>query len=301
MTEYEFTLADRIAKIRSINEQWDLENNAYLSFSGGKDSTVLHYLVDEALPGNKIPRVFINTGIEYKLIMKFVKEMAAKDDRFVIWTVGKNIKKTLQAVGFPFKSKEHSQKVYEWKQGCRSKSHLKYFRQAPNGFNMCPKVLMYQIEDNFKLKISHRCCIEFKKKPIAQYQKQSGRKITLTGMTKSEGGQRTTLNCIVIDKSSGKLKKFHPLSIISNEWEDWYIKNRSIKLCDLYYPPYNFQRSGCIMCPYSLDLQAQFDTLAKVAPDELKRAEWLWGDVYSEYRRIGYRLRKEDNQPTLFD
>ena len=66
MTENEFMLADRIAKIQSINQQFDLENNAYLSFSGGKDSTVLHYLLDEAIPGNKIPRVFINTVIEYK-------------------------------------------------------------------------------------------------------------------------------------------------------------------------------------------------------------------------------------------
>ena len=65
MTENEFLLRDRIAKIKSINEQYDLENNAYLSFSGGKDSTVLHYLLDEALPENKIPRLFLNTGIEY--------------------------------------------------------------------------------------------------------------------------------------------------------------------------------------------------------------------------------------------
>lgn len=65
MTENEFLLQDRISKIKSINEQYDLENNAYLSFSGGKDSTVLHYLLDEALPENKIPRLFLNTGIEY--------------------------------------------------------------------------------------------------------------------------------------------------------------------------------------------------------------------------------------------
>lgn len=229
MTEHEFTLADRIAKIKSINEQFDLENNAYVSFSGGKDSTVLHYLIDEALPGNKIPRVFINTGIEYKLILKFVKEMASKDDRFIIWTVGKNIKDTLNSVGWPFKSKEHSQKVYEWKQGCRSKSHLKYFRQLPEAYSQCPKALMYQIEPDFNFKISHRCCIEFKKKPIKHYMKESGRKITLTGMMKSEGGQRSTLNCIVTDKD-GSLKKFHPMAICSNEWENWYIEHKSIKL-----------------------------------------------------------------------
>ena len=73
MTENEFLLADRIQKIKSINELYDLENNAYISFSGGKDSTVLSHLIDEALPNNRIPRVYFNTGIEYKAIVNFVE------------------------------------------------------------------------------------------------------------------------------------------------------------------------------------------------------------------------------------
>ena len=81
MTENEFLLHDRIAKIKSINEQYNLLDNAYVSFSGGKDSTVLSYLMDEALPGNEIPRVFINTGIEYKFILDFVKKTQLNDNR----------------------------------------------------------------------------------------------------------------------------------------------------------------------------------------------------------------------------
>ena len=73
MTENEFLLSDRIAKIKSMNELYDLENNAYISFSGGKDSTVLSHLIDEALPNNKIPRVYLNTGIEYKSVVAFVE------------------------------------------------------------------------------------------------------------------------------------------------------------------------------------------------------------------------------------
>ena len=57
----ELLLFDRIEVIKTANEKYDLENNAYISFSGGKDSTVLHYLIDQALPNNRIPRVFINT------------------------------------------------------------------------------------------------------------------------------------------------------------------------------------------------------------------------------------------------
>ena len=82
--EYEFTLTDRVAKIQAINEQYDLEHNAYISFSGGLDSVVLSRLVDIALPNNTIPRVFANTGIEYNLMVKYVKSRAVEDNRFII-------------------------------------------------------------------------------------------------------------------------------------------------------------------------------------------------------------------------
>lgn len=299
MTENEFLLHDRITKIKSINEQHDLEHNAYVSFSGGKDSTVLHYLIDEALPNNRIPRVFLNTGIEYKAILKFVREMAEKDDRFVIYNVGKNIPETLRAVGYPFKSKEHSHKLHEWQNGSRGKSLRKYFRQEDNGFQSCPQKLMYQIEDGFELNVSDFCCYEFKKKPAVKYQKQSGRNITITGMMKEEGGQRTTLNCIVTDSKSGKVKKFHPMAVLSSDFENWYIKENDIKLCELYYPPYNFERTGCKGCPYNLYLQKSLDTMERLLPQEKKQCEMIWKPVYAEYRRIGYRLKK--NEVSLFD
>lgn len=68
----EFILQDRIQKIQQVIKQYG-EENFYVSFSGGKDSVVLSHLVDMAIPGNKIPRVFANTGIEYKLILDFVE------------------------------------------------------------------------------------------------------------------------------------------------------------------------------------------------------------------------------------
>ena len=108
MTDYEFILQDRIAKIQAINEQYDLEHNAYISFSGGKDSTILHYLIDMALPNNKIPRLFLNTGIEYKHIREYVKRMAEIDNRIVIYNSNINIKNMLTEYGYPFKSKQHA-------------------------------------------------------------------------------------------------------------------------------------------------------------------------------------------------
>ena len=73
MTENEFLLQDRLGVIRDTIRKYG-EENFYLSFSGGKDSTVVHHLLDMAVPGNRIPRVFSNTGIEYNAIVEFVRE-----------------------------------------------------------------------------------------------------------------------------------------------------------------------------------------------------------------------------------
>jgi len=68
----EFLLMDRIQKIQQVINEYG-EENFYLSFSGGKDSTVLSALLDMAIPDNTIPRVYANTGIEYRLILDFVE------------------------------------------------------------------------------------------------------------------------------------------------------------------------------------------------------------------------------------
>ena len=290
----ELLLFDRIEKMKQIVNKYG-EDKFYISFSGGKDSTVLHYLVDMALPGNKIPRVFSNTGIEYNAIVKFVKGLAEKDSRFVIITPKLNIKLMLEKVGYPFKSKEHSTKLDQFQNGSRAKSIIKYI----NSTNFCcPKILKYQFTDNFKLKVSPYCCHELKKKPFKKWAKENNKPITITGMRKEEEGQRKYMNCVVT--RNNEIIKFHPLAVVSEEWEEWFINKYNIQLCELYYPPYNFKRTGCKGCPFALTLQEQLDTMEKLLPNERKQCEFIWKPVYEEYRRIGYRL-KPYKQFSLFN
>ena len=118
-------------------------------------------------------------------------------------------------------------------------------------------------------------------------------------MQKEEGGNRDKLTCIVTDKDKNVVK-FHPLSVVSDDWEEWFIKKFNIQLCKLYYPPFNFKRTGCKGCPFALDLQDQLDTMEKHLPSEAKQCEIIWKPVYEEMRRIGYRLKSED-QLTIDD
>ena len=119
-------------------------------------------------------------------------------------------------------------------------------------------------------------------------------------MRKEEGGAREKLTCIITDKQN-KLVKFHPLVVVNDDFENWFINKYNIELCKLYREPINFKRTGCKGCPYSLDLQEQLDTMAMYLPNEKKQCEMIWKPVYQEYRRLGYRLRKDTGQMSLFD
>jgi 3'-phosphoadenosine 5'-phosphosulfate sulfotransferase (PAPS reductase)/FAD synthetase len=301
----ELLLADRLGVIKTANEKYDLEHNAYLSFSGGKDSTILHHLLDMALPNNNIPRVYIDTGIEYNAIRKFVMKLAEKDKRFVIIKPSKPIKQTLEKYGYPFKSKAHSHNVGIYQHGGLSRAVMVYLgrEKTKTGkeavLNRCPKSLEYQFTPDFKVKCSDQCCLRLKKMPIHKWESENNRRIAITGMRKEEGGQRANIKgCILTDKE-GRLKKFHPLLVVSDDWEEWFIEKEQIELCELYYPPFNFKRTGCKGCPFSIDLQSQLSVMEIYLPQERKQCEIIWKPVYDEYRRIGYRLNKTE-QMKLF-
>ena len=293
--DYELLKYDRLQIIKTIIEKYE-EENFYVSFSGGKDSTVLHHLIDEAIPNNNIPRVFINTGIEYRFIQEFVKDMAKTDNRICEVNSGVNIPTMLREKGYPFKSKGHSHKVALFQHGSNAPTVIEYARGGE--FN-CPKILQYQFKKNYDLKISDRCCYELKKNVIKRYEKENNRHVAILGLRLGEGGQRANhQGCVVFDKG-GLLTRFKPLNPLNDDWIEWYVKEKNIKLCKLYYPPYNFNRTGCKGCPYSIHLQEHLEVMARLLPNERKQCEILWKPIYEEYRRIGYRLKKYE-QSKLF-
>lgn len=294
----ELLLYDRLEVIKTTIQTYG-EENFYLSFSGGKDSTVVHHLLDMALPNNSIPRVFINTGIEYLDVVNFVKDLEQKDQRFEIVKPSKPIKQTLEKYGYPFKSKEHAKKVDQWQRHHILTKYInKYLDTNTKSLYKCPNILRYQFTDEYKLKTSHMCCQKLKKEPMKVWAKDNKKSVSITGIRSDEGGERANIKgCAIFSK--GKLKKFHPLLVVSDEWEDWYIKKYNIELCLLYYEPYNFKRTGCKGCPFALNLQEQLETMEKYMPAERKQCEIIWKPVYDEYRRLGYRLTK-DEQLKLF-
>ena len=295
-TIMEWLLYDRLEAIKVINQKYDLEHNAYLSFSGGKDSTILHHLIDMALPNNRIPRVFINTGIEYQLIVDFVNEMAKADDRFIILKPSTPIKPMLEKNGYPFKSKEFSNIYKVYQRSGKTKSVRKFIREEPSTRKIyCPKALKEMFETKIDTPISDNCCMKLKKEPIAKWQIENNKPIAILGMRQTEGGQRASLKGCVLTDKDGKLKKFYPLVKVNDEWEQWFLETYKdrVSIASLYKEPYNFKRTGCAGCPFALDLQEQLDTMERLLPSERKRCEIIWQPIYDLYRKYNYRLKKE--------
>lgn len=196
-------LEERMRKCQMVFQEFG-EENFYISFSGGKDSMVMHELIDLACPGNTIPRVYADTGIEYEAIRSFVKELAEKDDRFVIIKPSVPIKQMLENVGYPFKSKFHSDVLYRFQNsGKNSHSVRQYLGEEipPSGIikhteHLCPQKLRYQFEPDFTMKVSPKCCAELKKKPLANWQKEHGIKYAIVGVMRSEGGSVRIVNAL---------------------------------------------------------------------------------------------------------
>ena len=205
MTDNEFLLIDRLEKICSIINKYG-EENFILSFSGGKDSTVLHYLLDMALPDNKIPRVYANTGIEYNMIIDFVKSLAETDDRIVILKPSTPIKQMLETEGYPFKSKMHSKWLDTYQRNGKTQSIENYIasdKKDKDLYRPCPKKLRYQFEEDFKLRISDKCCKRLKEDPVKKYQKDNKKPYGILGLMRSEGGRRFNAHCLAFTAGGG--------------------------------------------------------------------------------------------------
>lgn len=293
MIDNEFILHDRLQKIRQIINQYG-EDNFYISYSGGKDSTVLHHLIDMAIPDNKIPRIYCDTGIELNMIRDFVSKQCKLDDRFIMIKPSKNVRKILEEYGYPFKSKQHSSWLDKYQRIGRSKGVVQYLgertdREKWSSEFSCPAKLKYQFSPDFNIRVSDKCCVHLKEKPMIEWSKSNNKPYNINGIMPSDGGRRNNTKCLLF--RNDKLTAFHPLAPLTKEWENWFIKKYNIALCILYYPPYNFNRTGCKGCPFAKYLQIELNQLEHFFPSERKQCEIIWKPIYDEYRRIGYRLK----------
>lgn len=236
----------------------------YVSFSGGKDSTVLLDLVRRFVDKN-IKAVFDNTGNEYPEIIKFVKSV----DNVVIITPRKNIRQLIADYGFPLISKEQALYLRQAKTtkspkvlDLRLHGNPKYKGRKSGKISECWKFL---IDEPFM--VSEKCCEVLKKRPFREYEKQTG-ELPIIGMMADESILRRQIyvkrgGCNSF--KDGKMASY-PLSIWTEKdiWD--YIHKFNVPYCELYDK--GCTRTGCMFCGFGAHLEKgqRFRLLHKLHP-----------------------------------
>ncbi|MGL6225874.1 MAG: phosphoadenosine phosphosulfate reductase family protein [Thermoguttaceae bacterium] len=257
-------LHEKVQKTQMKILQWCLhwDWNVYLSFSGGKDSTVLYDLVRrvEETFNKEIPAVFCDTGLEYPEIRQFVKSYKRVD-----WVRPvKPFSQVIKEFGYPVFSKDVAQTISGFRKGwASSKRKLSGLnpKEIPNDY-IERKYGKYRFLVDAPFLISDQCCDELKKKPLKKYEKETGRKCMTAQMAQESIRRRTTY----LRNGCNAFHSLRPMSHPMGFWTEQdvlrYCKEFNLPLAPVYgnivevkkgkLETTGLDRSGCIFCMFGI-------------------------------------------------
>lgn len=165
----------------------DTGGKCYLSFSGGKDSTVILALIKQCeelltIPPGVIPAVFNDTGIELGATTEFVRWVQENWYNNIV-TIRHDPRDSFDWVlknkGKPIKSKAKSENLGKW-QRINNPFYLKQLLGDNTGHyksTMLADRDLHLLHPDFDIKIDNKCCQYLKKKPFDKWggRKQYGR------------------------------------------------------------------------------------------------------------------------------
>lgn len=260
-------------RIRDWYEYWDGE--VYVSFSGGKDSTVLKHLVETTVGVYDVPSVFVNTGLEYPEVRKF----AISQPNVTVLTPKMRFDEVIEKYGYPVATKEQAAFVQEYRTTKSEK--LRNIRLNGNkwGRGKISKRWLPLIDAPFK--VSDKCCDIMKKNPVKDYEKQTGKKPYI-GTMANESKQRESnwllYGCNAFEK---KRPTSQPLSFWTEQDILEYIVRFNLPYSSVYgeikqnedgtYYTTGADRTGCMFCMFGCHLEKEpnrFQRIKKTHPKQ---------------------------------
>lgn len=269
----------------------------YVSFSGGKDSTVLKHIVDSMY--DDVPAVFVNTGLEYPEIQNFVRsvkngEYPCFNPDVTIVRPEMRFDEVIAKYGYPIITKKISHAAF-YARKPDTKSGEFYSRLFDGAITdkktgkksmFCCDKWKFVLQAPFQ--ISDRCCGVMKKLPLHKYSKDNAR-VAITATMAAESNLRLEQWII---KGCNAFDNKNPISNPMSFWTEQdvlqYIKRFEVPYCKLYgeIVPVDGQftfdgdcklqttgcdRTGCIFCAYGAHLEKhpnRFEKLKETHPKQ---------------------------------
>jgi len=173
----------KISKTKQRIKEWyeKYDGDIYISFSGGKDSTVLLDIARSIYPD--IEAVYVDTGLEYPELREFVKTFEN-----VTWLKpNMNFKDVIEKYGYPVVSKEQSQFIRQYRNAKSEKTKETRLNGNKWGMGKISKKWLPLINAPFK--VSDQCCDIMKKNPVKKYEKETNKK-AIIGVMADESMKR---------------------------------------------------------------------------------------------------------------
>ena len=303
-------------RIRGWYEHWN--GQVYVSFSGGKDSTVLKHIVDGMY--SDVPALFVNTGLEYPEIQKFA--MSQKN----VVTVRPEMRfdEVIKKYGYPAISKDISNCIFWARRGSSTRlarvlGTLTKKDGSPSMFN-CSK-WKFMLDAPFE--VGSDCCKIMKKNPSKKYEKETGRKPIL-GLLADESIKRRDAwmktGCNAFDL---KRPQSQPMAFWTDHDVLHYIKKYNVPYCSVYgdividekvdgenilegqmnmidylgcytqedkLKTTGCDRTGCIFCMFGCHLEKEPNRFQRLKETHPRQYEYcIGGGEYSEIRVFNFK------------
>ena len=274
----------------------------FVSFSGGKDSTVLLHIARKLYPD--IRAVFANTGLEYPEIVEFVKTFDNVDMIRPEMPFNQVIKK----YGYPVISKEVAQHIENFHAGMPYAKRI--YDNLINGGGgkswremVCRKWL-FAFDAPFK--ISAKCCDIMKKKPFAKYDKENGTHPILATMAEESLLRKTAWLKTGCNAFDSKSPKSTPMAFWTEQDVLQYIAEMKIPIAPVYgevvkdenglYRTTGEKRTGCMFCLFGCHLQKEPNKIQRLEKAYPKIHEYILDKLnfreVMDYFKIPYTTRQ---------
>jgi len=303
---------------------YETGGKCYVSFSGGKDSTVLLALVKMCeeiytIPEGAIPAVFSNTGIELGITVDFVKwEKENWYSNVQMIRPAHSFDWAVKHYGKPMLSKLRSHYLHQYCCGKRTDALMGILIDGISGTGK-PTLKgrlaerdYHMLHDEFNIVPSEMCCNVLKKKPFEAYEKANGIKGAIIGLRASEGGVRETKVkqrmvhggklCTAVTRRG--IAKYPIIDWSDTDLKE-FIKAYNVPLSEAY-TKYGFDRTGCMACPFAKRVDRDLEYLFYHEPNRYKASmHWLkdvyiaqnvvlpFDEAYEREREREWRLRYE--------
>lgn len=256
-------LEEKVLRTQTRIIEWYLKHKGkvYVSFSGGKDSTVLLHIVRQIYPD--VPAVYCDTGLEFPEVKKHVKRF----DNVVILRPKMSFREVLEKYGWCYPGKMAAHAIHYAKEGKQwAKNILNGKDSDGRPVAFYNKYLKWRFLIGSPFKISDACCDVMKKRPIHEYIKATGR-FPIIGTMADESRARKSAwlknGCNSFDKNP----KSAPLSFWTQQDIFAYIVQNDLPIPSVYgdivkgndgiYRTTGEKRTGCMFCPVGCHLEKE--------------------------------------------